>query len=192
MFSFVNGMMFDLQRMWLSHHDDDHLERCIIVADRHVCRRCAVLYPIALVVLAAVLIVVDLPTWMMFALPLPAVGEFVAENIGLRYHPIRQMALTALAAPALGMGFARAFDNPLDGTLWSMVAMCVVPCLFAVWLRASSQQRVVRHLREQHDENHPVLKGFGSASEFQAYLDATEAAVSAASLANTNTSSPAR
>jgi hypothetical protein len=188
MFSFVNGMMFDLQGMWLSHHDDDHLERCIVVADRHVCRRCAVLYPFALVVLA-VLFVVDLPRWFMFALPLPAVGEFVAENMGLRYHPIRQMALTAIAAPALGMGFARAFDNPFDGTLWSMVAICVVPCLFAVWLRANREQRVVRHLREHTEENHPVLKGFGSASEFQAYLDATEAAVSRA---NANASSQAR
>jgi uncharacterized membrane protein len=185
-------MIFDLQRMWLSHHDDDHLERCVVVADRHVCRRCAVLYPIALVVLAVVLLAVDLPTWLMFALPLPAVAEFVSENMGLRYHPNRQMFLTAIAAPALGMGFARAFDNPLDGTLWLMVAMCVVPCLFAAWLKANSEQRVVRRLRQTSDENHPVLKGFGSASEFQAYLDATEAAVSASSHANNQASSQAR
>jgi hypothetical protein len=176
--------MFDLQRMWLSHHDDDHLERCIVVSDRHVCRRCSVLYPIALVVLGAVLAGVGLPTWLMFALPLPAVAEFVSENIGVRYNPVRQMVLTAIAAPALGMGFARAFDNPADGSLWAMVAMCIVPCLLAVTLRARSETRVVRKLREQSEENHPVLKGFGSASEFQAYLDATEAAVSGSQQAN--------
>jgi hypothetical protein len=180
----MNGLMFDLQRMWLSHHDDDKLERCLVVGGHHVCRRCAVLYPISLVVLALGLLVDNLPSWLMFALPLPAVAEFVGENMGLRYNPTRQMVLTAIAAPALGIGFARALDNPFDGKLWSMVAMCVLPCVLAAFLKARGEQNVVRHLREQSEENHPVLKGFGSASEFQAYLDATEAAVSASPNAN--------
>jgi hypothetical protein len=127
---------------------------------------------------------------LMFALPLPAVAEFVGENMGLRYNPTRQMVLTAIAAPALGIGFARAFHNPTDGSLWTMVAMCVVPCLLAATLRARRETQVVRQFRLQSEENHPVLKGFGSASEFQAYLDAAEAAVSASAQANNMASSP--
>lgn len=156
----------------------------MVIGGRAVCRRCVVLYPIALVVLAVVLAGLDIPTWVMFVLPLPAVVEFIGETVGLPYVPNRQVALTAIAAPALGMGFGRAFENPADGALWSMVAMCVVPCLIASTLRARSEQRVARRIRQEREENHPLLKGFGSAQEFQRYLDATGEAVAGATKAN--------
>ena len=35
--------------MWLSHHWPSDYDRCAVVAGRHVCRRCLVLYPLALV-----------------------------------------------------------------------------------------------------------------------------------------------
>ena len=37
--------------MWLAHHWPAHYgERCVRVGRRHVCRRCAALYPVGLVV----------------------------------------------------------------------------------------------------------------------------------------------
>ncbi len=170
--------------MWLSHHDDDQLVRCIEVQGRHVCRRCAVLYPVALLVLGAIAIGLSIPTWTMFVLPIPAVVEFIAETRGLSYVPRRQALLTAIAAPALGLGFSRAVDNPLDGALWTMVALCVVPCLVAATIRAHEEQRVARRIRKDGEEDHPLLRGFGSAQEFQRYLDAAGEAVAAASAAN--------
>ena len=35
--------------MWLSHHWPSGYDRCAVIAGRHVCRRCLVLYPLALV-----------------------------------------------------------------------------------------------------------------------------------------------
>ena len=35
--------------MWLSHHWPSGYDRCTVIAGRHVCRRCLVLYPVALV-----------------------------------------------------------------------------------------------------------------------------------------------
>jgi uncharacterized membrane protein len=185
MFSFVNRLAFDLmfgvQRMWLSHHDTDQLERCIVVKGRHVCRRCSVLYPIALAALVVVAFGLSLPTWLMFVLPIPAVAEFISETFGARYAPIRQMVLTAIAAPALGIGFARGVADPV---LWKMVAVFVVPAVLAALARGWRDQRTTQRMRQQREENHPLLKGFGSAEEFQRYLESTAAAVQAAPSAN--------
>lgn len=180
----MNTLVLDLQRLWLSHHDDEHLIRCIEVQGRHVCRRCAVLYPIALLVLGAIAVGLSVPTWTLFVLPIPAVAEFIAETRGLSYVPRRQVLLTAIAAPALGLGFSRALDNLFDGALWTMVALSVVPCLVAATIRAHEEQRVARRIRKDGEENHPLLKGFGSAQEFQRYLDAAGEAVAGASAAN--------
>jgi uncharacterized membrane protein len=185
MFSFMNRLAFDLafsvSRMWLSHHDDDQLERCILLKGRHVCRRCSVLYPVALAVLGVVAFGLSLPTWLMFVLPIPAVVEFIAETFGARYTPVRQMALTAIAAPALGIGFGRGVTDPL---LWKMVGVFVVPAIAAALLKGRRDQRESYRMRQQREENHPLLKGFGSAEEFQKYLESTAAAVHAAPNAN--------
>lgn len=170
--------------MWLSHHDDGHLARCVVIGGRPVCRRCAILYPIALLVMAGVRGGLAIPTWVMFVLPLPAVAEFIGETLGLSYLAKRQVLLTAIAAPALGIGFARAVENPADVALWSMVALCVVPCLVAATVRERRQRRGERRIRHDREENHPLLKGFGSAQEFQRYLDAAGEAVGGASAAN--------
>ena len=171
----MHQLVFDAQRMWLSHHDVDvpeQRDRCAVVGGHHVCRRCLVMYPIALAVMAVAL-VVSLPTWIMFVLPIPVAVEFVGEAAGTwSYHPRRQMALTAIAAPALGLGFARAVDNVGDRALWTMVGVFAVPCVLAALVKGWSDHRKAQALAKAADENHPLLQGFNSAAEFRSYLDA--------------------
>lgn len=97
-------------RMWLSHHGPEHAERCLHVHGVAVCRRCAVLYPVA-VLSALVVLVADPSTPMLVAamwlLPVPMVAEWIAEHLGgVRYSPTRQVAVTAIGAPALGCAVA--------------------------------------------------------------------------------------
>ena len=70
------GRRQGLTPLWLSHHDPGAYDRCVVVAGRHVCRRCLVLYPLAFVVL----VVAQGSGWSgptealaLVALPLPAV-----------------------------------------------------------------------------------------------------------------------
>src|SRR3954447_13756943 len=92
--------------MWLAHHYPEDYDRCLRVGRRHVCRRCAVLYPIAFVTLVATagwhppegvdLVLVAL-------LPLPALAEFVLEHVGVvHYAPARLVALTVPLGLGLG------------------------------------------------------------------------------------------
>ena len=112
----------------LAHHPPSEYDRCWRVGGVHVCRRCAVLYPIAFAVMAAALAGWGWPAaWdrtLLMLLPLPVTLEFVLERFGaLRHRPIRQMALTVLAAPALGRGFARYLLHPGDPLFWRMVLL---------------------------------------------------------------------
>ena len=93
----------------LSHHRPNQYDRCIKIGRHHVCRRCAVLYPLAFAVAIASLFGLHWPeTWdraLLYLLPLPVTLEFVIERFGgVRYRPCRQVALTLLAAPAFGRG----------------------------------------------------------------------------------------
>ena len=177
----------ELQRLWLSHHDDDDLERCVELAGRHVCRRCIVMYPIAFAVMGLTFLGAAIPTWLMFVLPMPVAVEFIAEHLGLRYSPQRQVVTTALAAPALGLGFWRVVQHVADGPFWTMCALFALPCLFVALFHAWSDQRATLSGRlggpgrvhmvsySDIDDDHPLLKGFASAEEFQRYLDAAKA-----------------
>lgn len=114
--------------MWLSHHPPEQYDRCLRVGRWHVCRRCALLYPLAFLVTglsvatgwsggagAAVLVIV---------LPLPAVVEFCLEQFGrISYQPWRQLAVTAPLAVALGIGFARYLEDVGDLVFWSTVVV---------------------------------------------------------------------
>lgn len=124
--------------MWLSHHWPDQYERCAVVAGRHVCRRCLVMYPVAIV--AAVVAAVGpwwpraWDDWLIPLLPLPAVVDFVADNLGTaRYSPARQAVLTAIGAVAAGAGYLRYLDRPGDPLVWGTVltygAICVAAAL---------------------------------------------------------------
>lgn len=104
--------------LWLAHHRPEHAQRCTRIAGTPVCRRCAVLYPVALAS-AALVLAADPPTAVLVAamwlLPAPMALEWVAEHLRwARYSPRRQVALTALGAPALGVALAIHAVAPLS------------------------------------------------------------------------------
>ncbi len=123
----------------LAHHPPNQYDRCIRVGGVHVCRRCAVLYPLAFA--AAVLSLRGLHwpasqdrTWL-FLLPLPMTLEFVLERFGaLRYRAGRQILVTVVGAPALGRGFARYLLAPRDPLFWRMVLLFGGSSLLALLL----------------------------------------------------------
>ena len=131
----------------LAHHPPSRYDRCLRVGGRYVCRRCAVLYPIAFAVAIASLAGAHWPAaWdrtLLYLLPLPITLEFIIERLGgIRYHAGRQMAVTLLAAPALGRGFARYAVHPSDRLFWTMVLLFGGSSLLALMLssgRASDQ-----------------------------------------------------
>lgn len=136
--------------MWLAHHWPQDYDRCVVVGGRHVCRRCLVLYPVALAVMLAVLagVVPSGPAVVaLVLLPVPAVAEFVAEHLGLvRYSPRRQVAVTVPLAVALGIGFARYLERPGDPLFWAVVAGYGSACVaVAVWSWRHGGERTARH-----------------------------------------------
>lgn len=123
--------------MWLSHHWPDGYDRCAVIRGRHVCRRCLVLYPVALV--AGIAISVgswwsgQYDAWLLWLLPLPGVVEFVLDNLKLvRYSPVRQMVLSSFGAVAAGIGYVRYLDQATDPLVWSVVAVYTTVCVLAV------------------------------------------------------------
>jgi hypothetical protein len=122
--------------MWLSHHWPDGYDRCAVVAGRHVCRRCLVLYPVALV--AGIAISAgswwphELDAWALWLLPLPGVIEFALDNLGrIAYSPRRQVVLSAMGAVAAGIGYVRYLDDTFDPLVWSVVAVYTTVCVVA-------------------------------------------------------------
>ena len=66
-------------------------------------------------------------------LPIPITLEFVIERFGgIRYRADRQIALTLLAAPALGRGLARYWTHADDRLFWAMVLLFGGSALFAL------------------------------------------------------------
>lgn len=129
--------------MWLSHHWPQDYDRCAVVGGLHICRRCLVLYPVALV--SGVLISIGswwpegLDPWVLWLFPLPGVIEFVLDNLRLiGYSPVRQMVLSAFGAFAAGVGYVRYLDDTFDPLVWSVVAVYTTICVLGV---------VVGHLR---------------------------------------------
>ena len=123
--------------MWLSHHWPSGYDRCAVIGGRHVCRRCLVLYPLAL--LSGIAISIGSwwnsawDPWVLWLGPLPGVIEFVLDNLGtIRYSPVRQMVLSAGGAVAAGVGYTRYLDHMADGLVWSVVAVYTTVCVAAV------------------------------------------------------------
>ncbi len=111
--------------IWLAHHWPDQYDRCAVVAGRHVCRRCLVMYPIAFAVAALAVAGWALASpWSQLALvllPLPALVEFVGEHRGWwGYAPNRQAVLGALQGLGLGVGFGRYLLHPADPWFWGV------------------------------------------------------------------------
>lgn len=136
--------------IWLSHHWPSEYERCATIAGLRVCRRCLVLYPLAVV--AAVLAMLGL-TWpdrldplLLWLLPLPAVVEFVVEQLGrLRHSAARLTALTALLAVGCGKLYARYLDDTTDPLVWRVVVTYGGICLAAALWKAFRPQRQGEH-----------------------------------------------
>jgi len=127
--------------LWIAHHYPEDYDRCVVIGRAHVCRRCVALYPIAFVVMALALAEVRWPVgldlWLLLALPVPSVVEFVLEHLGvIRYQPIRQVGLTIPLAVALGVGFARYLDRQTDPLFWAVVVLYGGICLLATLIGA--------------------------------------------------------
>ena len=123
--------------LWLSHHFPDAYERCAVIGGRHVCRRCLVLYPVALV--AGIAISVGSwwssawDPWVLWLGPLAGTVEFVLDNLKIvRYSPVRQMVLSSGGAVAAGVGYVRYLDDLTDPLVWSVVAVYTTVCVAAV------------------------------------------------------------
>ncbi|MEI2699098.1 MAG: hypothetical protein V9E94_12445 [Microthrixaceae bacterium] len=89
-------------RPWLAHHGPQQAERCVHVGHQVVCRRCAFLYPTA--ILTALLVVaLDPPAALlvtaMWVLPAPMALDWAGEHMGLlTYSPGRQVLVTVVGA----------------------------------------------------------------------------------------------
>lgn len=120
--------------LWLSHHWPEDYDRCVHIGRSHVCRRCVWFYPACftamVLTLAGIRWPIALDPWLFALLPVPVVVEWWGEHLRLvRYSPTRQVLLTLLAAPAVGVGLARYLDSPGDRLFWAVVAVYAVVCL---------------------------------------------------------------
>jgi hypothetical protein len=110
--------------MWLAHHWPDHYARCVVIAGRHVCRRCLVLYPVTFAVAFAA--VAGLLLWprsldpeLIWLLSIPGTLEYAAEQLGvLQYRARRQIVATALTAIPLGRGMSYEFEHRWSLYFW--------------------------------------------------------------------------
>lgn len=130
--------------MWLSHHWPARYDRCATIAGRHVCRRCLVLYPVAITVAVLAGFGVRWPDswdiWVFWLLPIPGVVEFCLDSLGvIRHRPWRQVIVSALLALAYGKILWRYAHHPGDGLVWSVVVVntgiCGIVALIAAMAR---------------------------------------------------------
>lgn len=116
--------------IWLSHHwPDDYHTKCVKIGRRHICRRCAALYPLGFLV--AILSVVGLPLWpntldpaLIWILCIPASAAFVGEAIGLfNYSPRWQVGTTLIAAAAYGKALGYELQDRWSPEFWWPIAI---------------------------------------------------------------------
>jgi len=116
--------------MWLSHHwAEDHAERCVLIGQHPVCRRCLALYPLGLLV--AVVSAAGHPPWPLswdpaaiWILSIPATITFVGEVLGwLRYSAKWQTATTLVAAIAYGRALGYELVERWSPEFWEPIAV---------------------------------------------------------------------
>ena len=118
------------RRLWLAHHwPAQYTERCVVVAGRPVCRRCAALYPLA-VVMAVLALVAGPPwppawePWPVWLLSLPATVAFVGEALGWFGYSARwQVGTTLVAAVAFGRAWGAELAEPGQAIFWGPIAV---------------------------------------------------------------------
>ena len=118
------------RQMWLSHHwPEEYADRCVKVGKRHVCRRCAALYPLGLLI--AILSFNGLtpwPTsidpWPIWLLSLPATAAYCLEAVGvIRYSAKVQVGTTLLAAVAFGHALSYEFAERWSPEFWGPISV---------------------------------------------------------------------
>ncbi len=132
--------------LWLSHHWPEEYDRCVRIGRNHVCRRCLWFYPVCFATMALALAGVRWPIevdpWLLFLLPVPVVVEWWGEQLRLiRYSAPRQVILTLICAPAVGVGLARYLESPGDGLFWAVVGSYAVICLAPVLIGHAMRRR---------------------------------------------------
>lgn len=126
--------------LWLSHHWPGSYDRCAVVAGRHICRRCLWMYSTALVTAIVTSIGGWWPSaldpWSIALLPLPAVIDFIGDNLRWSSYSARRQAwLSALGAVGAGRGYLRYLDNHTDPVVVTTVLVYGAICLAAVLIR---------------------------------------------------------
>ncbi len=118
------------RNMWLAHHWPDHYEeRCVMVGSTPVCRRCASLYPLGLLVAAASAAgFAPWPhawdPWPIWLLSIPGTVAYVGEATGLFGYNVRwQVATTLLAAMAFGRGLGYELVERWSSQFWGPIAV---------------------------------------------------------------------
>ncbi len=115
------------KQLWLTHHWPNEYERCVTVGGRHVCRRCLVLYPVALAVLFLSasgfhLWPESLDVWVIWLSCLPATADFMAEKLfDTPYNPRRQVLVTAMVALGVGRGLHYEIQDRWSWLFWGPV-----------------------------------------------------------------------
>lgn len=139
------------KNLWLAHHWPEHYaERCIKIGHRHVCRRCAALYPVGLLV--AILTVAGALPWpesvdplAIWLLSIPATVAYCGEALGFfRYDPRVQVITTLIAALAFGRGLGYELDERWSTEFWGPIAV-----FGGIWFFAT----VVGLARRKHTSN---------------------------------------
>ncbi len=118
------------KNMWLAHHwPADYHQRCVRLGSRHVCRRCAALYPLGFLI--AVLAASGLTIWpesadpaAIWILSLPATIAYCGEAMGFfGYNPKMQVATTLIAALAFGRALGYEFVERWSPEFWGPIAV---------------------------------------------------------------------
>ncbi len=118
------------KNMWLAHHwHDDYAERCVHIGSRWVCRRCASLYPLG--ILVAIVSAAgyapwpeSIDPWPIWLLSIPATLAYVGEAIGvIEYNAKVQVATTLLAAVAFGRALGYEFVSRWSPEFWGPIAV---------------------------------------------------------------------
>lgn len=131
--------------LWLSHHQPEQYDRCIVVGKRHICRRCLALHPLSLLI--AVASVAGFAPWpgswdpaAIWLLSMPATLDFLAEQLGLAaYNPKRQVAATLATSFAFGRALGYELANSWSSEFWGPLAV-----FGGIWFAAAAiahQQR---------------------------------------------------
>lgn len=128
------------RNLWLTHHwPADYQQRCVRLGSRHVCRRCAALYPLgfAIAALSAAGFApwpASLDPWPIWLLSIPGTVAYVGEATGrFPYNPKWQVATTLIAAMAFGRALGYELVERWTSEFWGPIAV-----FGGIWFAATS------------------------------------------------------